>query len=627
MNHENLRSLCGLHEEGMIAREAYRDARRALIEAVVAGRLQLPPLKPLINAEANADEPTVPAPMHLGSASPEQASSGPRPVSRRGPLLAALILGTGLIVGGYLWSIRPVPPVPGTSLTPANDSIGGALQARLNAFLQQDVWTPEAMREVQDAWRSASDADRAVVRSSLAAQQIDSAAYSRLAQAQALAAVTNDPENVQTQQSLVTLAQTLGLSPERWATESARLVAEESQQSALAPEPPGAGESAAAPALPPPPETPPVPTLPPEPTVPSPMAEPVAEAVPETAAVAPPAEPLTEAEPAPAAEAAATAAADAEPVAPPTTPAPATPGAPPPAVAETPATTPPEAPVAAPTAPPPAAPVARPDAAPPATKAATAPVKARGTRCRAELAQSRKPFCRDPLPGGGATPTLAVLPAGEFSMGSSRPGEGPQRTVRLARAFAMAVQETSVEEYQAYCTATGKACPAQPWTGKDFPVVRVSWQDAMGYCEWLSGETGARYRLPTEAEWEYATRAGSRTRFPFGDELLPVHAQFVYQAAPESPLPRSDRRVNRNAFKLLHTVGNVREWVADVWADDYSGAATDGSARGGGGALRVVRGGSYRDSADALRSSARTALPAGTTDDQTGFRVLVEVAP
>jgi formylglycine-generating enzyme required for sulfatase activity len=155
-------------------------------------------------------------------------------------------------------------------------------------------------------------------------------------------------------------------------------------------------------------------------------------------------------------------------------------------------------------------------------------------------------------------------------------------------------------------------------------MVNVSWEDARAYTDWLSQVTGAVYRLPSEAEWEYAARGGTTSEYTSreGDKILPTDARFD----ADSPLPVNDRSVNANGFRLRHMYGNVREWVADAWSPNYRGAAADGTPYGGGGnAARVVRGGSYADDAYKLRSAARERLPVTSRDRKTGFRLVREV--
>jgi formylglycine-generating enzyme required for sulfatase activity len=229
------------------------------------------------------------------------------------------------------------------------------------------------------------------------------------------------------------------------------------------------------------------------------------------------------------------------------------------------------------------------------------------------------------LQAGGEGPALVIVPAGKFQMGSDQRGEGPAHEVVLAAPFAMSVDETSFAEFNAYCPSAGVRCPENPWSAPDYPVVGVSWNEAVAYTEWLSTQTGQRYRLPTEAEWEYAARAGTQSPYPF-DVVTPVAARSSANGPVDSPLPISNREVNRNGFRLFHMIGNVREWVADGWQADYAGAPTDGSARPGSDSTpRVVRGGAYSDGARQLRSAARTSLAPGASDRLTGFRVVREL--
>jgi len=203
--------------------------------------------------------------------------------------------------------------------------------------------------------------------------------------------------------------------------------------------------------------------------------------------------------------------------------------------------------------------------------------------------------------------------------------EGPAHLVTIRQPFAISVQEISQGEFRLYCEKTGKGCPTQPWAGDDYPVVNVSWNDARDYVQWLSQMTGERYRLPTEAEWEYAARAGQTGLFPAGDSLSPTDAYYSDGAKLTAPARRS-QKFNANAWRLFHMVGNVREWVEDSWSANFDGAPTDGSAREGGGvATRVVRGGSYVDGHTKLRLTTREAVSADSYDALTGIRVVREI--
>ena len=243
--------------------------------------------------------------------------------------------------------------------------------------------------------------------------------------------------------------------------------------------------------------------------------------------------------------------------------------------------------------------------------------------CRVALLGTRRPFCNDQIAQGVDGPLLVVIPGGEFQMGSSQTAEEqPPHPVRIARPFAMSVHEISVAEFLRFCRATQSTCPSERWPADDYPVVNVNWSDAEAYVRWLSQATGHRYRLPSEAEWEYAARAGSTSAYPGGDELLITDARFSAQRPETAPLPNSDHSINRNRFRLANMAGNVREWVQDAWQNTYLGAPVDGTARAGGAGERVVRGGSYADPAVQLRSSARMHLPAESRDAVTGFRVV-----
>ena len=248
----------------------------------------------------------------------------------------------------------------------------------------------------------------------------------------------------------------------------------------------------------------------------------------------------------------------------------------------------------------------------------------KGDTCAAELAKTRRPYCKDALADGTAGPIMVVLPAGSFRMGSEREAsEQPVHKVNISRSFAVSAYEISVSDYQRFCQASGRHCAAA-WKGARDPMVNVSWKDARSYTNWLSKQTGMSYRLPTEAEWEYAARGGTTTDYPFaeGDKVLPSDARFEAQR----PLPVDDRSVNVSRFKLRHIVGNVREWVEDAWFGDYKSVPKDGSARTSAATnQRVVRGGSFADPAYLLRSASRIGLSSDTRDSQTGFRIVREI--
>ena len=177
-------------------------------------------------------------------------------------------------------------------------------------------------------------------------------------------------------------------------------------------------------------------------------------------------------------------------------------------------------------------------------------------------------------------PEMVVIPAGEFLMGSpksepGRPGwEGPQVRVQLAK-FALGVYAVTFEEYDAFCRETDRELSDdRRWGRGRQPAIKVSWLNAEGYCEWLGGKTTAEYRLPSEAEWEYACRAGTETPFWWGDTISPKQANYDGTKTYKGGETGEDRQrtlpvdaFEANPWKLYQTHGNVWEWCADDWVD------------------------------------------------------------
>jgi formylglycine-generating enzyme required for sulfatase activity len=246
--------------------------------------------------------------------------------------------------------------------------------------------------------------------------------------------------------------------------------------------------------------------------------------------------------------------------------------------------------------------------------------------CSAALSHIRLNYCQDFLESGDPAPLLVLIPGGSFMMGSGESAaEGPVHRVTLAHDFAMTAYEVSQSEFQLYCRAAGRDCPARPWARADDPIVNVSWRDAHDYAKWLSGATHQQYRLATEAEWEYAARAGRTGLYPSGDSLSPTDAYFSMGETLTAPAPRS-MRFNANAWHLTHMVGNVREWVEDAWNSNFAGAPADGSAISHGeSGIKVVRGGCYADPAIKLRLTTREPLAADARDRCTGIRLVREI--
>jgi formylglycine-generating enzyme required for sulfatase activity len=155
------------------------------------------------------------------------------------------------------------------------------------------------------------------------------------------------------------------------------------------------------------------------------------------------------------------------------------------------------------------------------------------------------------------------------------------------------------------------------------PVIYVSWQDAVEYAKWLSAQTGRRYRLPTEAEWECAARGGKETVYWWGNDWVKGSANCIGCGSKWDKRTAPVGSFQPNPFGLYDTAGNVWEWVEDCWHDNYSGAPTDGSAwiSGGNCARRVIRGGSWNNPSKDLRSSNRSSYYLDNRNFNIGFRL------
>ncbi len=216
-------------------------------------------------------------------------------------------------------------------------------------------------------------------------------------------------------------------------------------------------------------------------------------------------------------------------------------------------------------------------------------------------------------------PEMVVIPAGEYVMGSPAGEEqtgganGPQHRVRIGRPIAVGKYGVTFEEWDA-CVSGGGCGGYRPgdggWGRGRRPVVNVNWDDAKAYVAWLSEKTGKRYRLLSEAEWEYAARAGTSTTYHWGDEIGRNRANCDGCGSrwdDEKTSPVGSFEPNEYGLHDMH--GNVFEWVEDCWHENYMGAPTDGSAWTTGGSWscdrRVMRGGSWYSKPELLRSAHR----------------------
>jgi formylglycine-generating enzyme required for sulfatase activity len=220
---------------------------------------------------------------------------------------------------------------------------------------------------------------------------------------------------------------------------------------------------------------------------------------------------------------------------------------------------------------------------------------------------------------------LVVVPSGEFQMGSNaKPAEAPIHRVAIHKDFAIGRREVTFAEWDRCVVAGGcKYNPPDPaWGRGDRPVTNVSWDDAKEFTAWLAKTTGKPYRLPTEAEWEYAARGGSTTPYWWGKDVGTGRAQCADCGVSEAGKPALVGSFRPNAFGLYDTSGNAAEWVEDCWNPSYRGATNDGSAwTSGDCSLHVLRGGSFADKAAAVRSSARFRYDEDVRYYANGFRV------
>ena len=239
-----------------------------------------------------------------------------------------------------------------------------------------------------------------------------------------------------------------------------------------------------------------------------------------------------------------------------------------------------------------------------------------------------KPPAR-PLPASTANsfrdcercPEMINLPGGSFTMGSNDdPSERPPHGVTVAP-FALGRFPVTIGEWR-HCVAD-KACAYAPSGDDNLPVHNVSWTDAQEYVGWLSRTTQRKYRLPSEAEWEYAARGGTTTKYWWGNSLLPGKAACKGCGTdPTAALPLPVGAFAANPLGLHDMTGNVAQWVADCWMRDHQGAPRNGAARELPNCRRyVLRGGSWKNDPGYLRSASRDHYEAAVRYPAHGFRV------
>lgn len=276
------------------------------------------------------------------------------------------------------------------------------------------------------------------------------------------------------------------------------------------------------------------------------------------------------------------------------------------------------------TTPAPSAPSAQPapSAPPPAAAAATA----------APLVQ--KTVAHPPTAGEmrdcAACPIMIAVPAGSFAMGSNTddPSEKPVHHVSIGASFAIGKYPVTVEQWNA-CVAANACQKLTPEsnTNKAAPARDLSWDDAQQYIKWLAKTTGKPYRLPTEAEWEYADRAGTTTAYWWGEQMRKGTANCKDCGDPwHKEGPENVGSSMPNPLGLYDMNGGVWEWTADCWHNSYQGAPADGHAWDNPGCeMRVIRGGSWREGSNYMLSATRFKYSASVRQSQDGFRVVKDL--
>lgn len=235
------------------------------------------------------------------------------------------------------------------------------------------------------------------------------------------------------------------------------------------------------------------------------------------------------------------------------------------------------------------------------------------------------------------------IPAGQFQIGSDdaeNEDEQPATVVSLS-AFGLLSKEITFAQYDLFAKVTGRILPDdQSWGRAERPVINVSWEDARDFAKWLSLQTGLNWRLPSEAEWEYAARAGSKASYGFGDQL----AEFCRYGNVADAGTKSGWRNKQckdgfaqtapvgqfkaNAWGLHDMHGNVWEWVQDCWQSSYRSMSKTGAANEEGSCReRGQRGGSWFYGPDDARAGYRSSAPVTNKGVQVGFRLALDLVP
>ena len=235
------------------------------------------------------------------------------------------------------------------------------------------------------------------------------------------------------------------------------------------------------------------------------------------------------------------------------------------------------------------------------------------------------PLFQDRMVDGSMGPEMINIPAGQFMRGDSQGDDDEKPTTSVTiNAFAIGALEVTFDEYDLFCKSTRREMPDDAdWGRGNRPVINVTWTDAIAYTDWLSKRTGKSYRLPSDAEWEYAARAGTQGKYWWGNKTGIAKANCEgcqslwdgYQTAPVG-------KFFANPFGLHDTAGNVFEWVADCWHNKFAEAPSNGSPiEKQGCGKRTIRGGAWSFPPKEIRSANRWRDFPSRRSDDTGFRV------
>jgi formylglycine-generating enzyme required for sulfatase activity len=235
-------------------------------------------------------------------------------------------------------------------------------------------------------------------------------------------------------------------------------------------------------------------------------------------------------------------------------------------------------------------------------------------------------FFRDRLRDGSEGPAMVWIPGGNVQMGDiqggGEPDEKPAHWISVSR-FAMGCYEVTFAEYDKFAHATGRKKPHDSgWGRGNRPVINISWDDATAYAEWLSQQTGQQYRLPTEAEWEYAARAGTKTKYWWGNHIGANKSNCLNSSCGDSfKYTAPIGSFGSNPFGLYDMVGNVREWICSEYEEKYSGKEKQCISQKNNDSLRVIRGGAWISNPWIVRAANRESDSHNYRDYYVGFRL------